>query len=68
MNWFMPTAPFAITIDFGGAAAIAVVAWLVIGAPSWLALRDLVGLGSARRERPQLRVVEGGREPRRRAA
>ena len=70
MEWFVVLAPvFHGTVEFrvGGVAAV-VATLLVAGVPALLMLRHTLGLESAVPSARQLRVIEGGKEPRRQAA
>ena len=69
MEWFIVTAPVPAAVDFTFALGPAVLAVLaIVLAPVALVLRDTMRAGSTRPDRPQLQVVEGGKELGRRAA
>ncbi len=70
MEWFVVLAPVLHgTVEFrvGGVAAF-VATLLVAGVPALLVLRHTLGLEPAVPSARQLRVIEGGKEPRRQAA
>ncbi len=69
MEWFVLTAPLPAAVDVllaPGSVILVLVA--IVLAPVALVVRAAVRAGSTRRERPQLQVVEGGKELGRRAA
>ena len=69
MEWFVLPAPLPATVDFTLAAEPVILVLLaIVLAPVVLALRDALGGGSTKPERPQLQVVEGRKELGRRAA
>jgi hypothetical protein len=70
MEWFVSLAPVPdgaveFTVTNG---AVAVAALLVALTPVWLVLRRALGWEPAEDAAPQLRVIEGGKELKRRAA
>ena len=68
MEWFVFAAPVAGPVELGTLGWVSFVAQVTALAPLWLVARRALGFGAAEPERPQLRVIEGGRELSRRAA
>lgn len=69
MEWFVLTAPLPAAVDILLAPGPVILVLLaIVLAPVALVVWDALRAGSTRRERPQLQVVEGGKELGRRAA
>jgi hypothetical protein len=68
MEWLVFPAPVPGLVDLGSLGWISFVAQLTALAPLWLVARRALGFGATEPERPQLRVIEGGRELSRSAA
>lgn len=68
MEWFLFAAPVPGPVELDALGVVSFVAQLVALVPLWLFAREAIGFGAAQPERPQLRVVEGGRELSQRAA
>lgn len=69
MEWFVFAAPVPGPVEFsGGGGAVFAVLLAVALTPVVLAVRHAVGLTNATPVTPQLRVIEGGKEPGRQAA
>jgi hypothetical protein len=70
MEWFVSLAPVPDgAVEFSvGSGAIALAAALVALTPLWLVLRRALGWNPVEHAAPQLRVIEGGKELKRRAA
>ncbi len=70
MEWFALAGPVPAAVEFnGGGAVMTVVALLIACVPLLLVARNARRGGvRAADEAPQLRVIEGGKEPGRRAA
>ncbi len=69
MEWFVLTAPLPAAVDVLVAPGPVILVLLaIVLAPVALVVRDALRAGAPRPERPQLQVVEGGKELGRRAA
>jgi hypothetical protein len=68
MEWFVSAVPVPGSVEFGTLGWVSFVAQVAALAPLWLVARRALGFGVAAPERPQLRVIEGGKELGRRAA
>jgi hypothetical protein len=63
MEWYVFTAPVPAALEYGVVATPALVAALAAAvAPVVLAARQALGLGTTDVERPQLRVLDGGKD------
>lgn len=69
MEWFVFAAPIPGPVEFtvGGRAVFAVLLAVAL-TPVVLTVRHALGLTNATPATPQLRVIEGAKEPRRQAA
>jgi hypothetical protein len=68
MEWFVFAAPVPGPVEFDTLGWISFLAQVAALAPLWLVARRALGFGTPEPNRPQLRIVEGGRELSRRAA
>jgi hypothetical protein len=70
MEWLIVPAPIPAAVEFGVGNIIGVIALLLVAlAPVLLVVLDALGTGrEPAEEAPPLRVIEGGKEPGRRAA
>jgi hypothetical protein len=68
MEWFAFAAPVPDPVELGFLGWVSFVAQIAALAPLWLVARHALGFGATASERPQLHVIEGGRELRRHAA
>ncbi len=69
MEWFIYAAPVPASVEFSVASGTAFLTMLVVAlTPVVLAVRHALSGGATLPETPQLRVIEGGKELRRRAA
>jgi len=66
MEWFIFAVPEP--VEFATLGWFSVVAQIAVLVPLWLVAREALGFGAVAPIRPQLRVVEGGRELSPRAA
>lgn len=68
MEWFVLAAPIPGPVEFTVGSGVVLAALATALTPVVLALRHALGRASAAPNAPQLRVIEGGKEPRRQAA
>jgi hypothetical protein len=68
MEWFVLAAPVPGPVEFSGGGGVFAVLLALALTPVVLAARHALGLTNATPVTPQLRVIEGGKEPRRQAA
>jgi hypothetical protein len=68
MECFVFAATIPGPVEFGTLGWFSAGALVIALAPLWLVARRALGFGAAEPQRPQLRVIEGGRELSARAA